>query len=68
MCYLRNGRHSWDTGRGGGGGMEKQGYSFGDFGCVKREMSTVDKGKKSKKNIGCISWCLKEKCELEMDL
>ena len=67
MCYLRNGRHrhDWGTGR---EEEEKQGYSFGDFGCVKREISTIDKGEKSKKNTGCISWCLKEKCELEMDL
>ena len=50
MCYLRNGRHrhDWGTGR---EGEEKQGYSFGDFGCVKREMSTIDKGEKARKPL-----------------
>lgn len=45
-----------DTAGAQGRGEEKQGSSFGDFGCVKREMSTIDKGGKGKKNIGCISW------------
>ena len=49
-------------------GRKSKGLSFGDFGCVKHEMSTIDKGGKGKKNIGCISWWLKEKCELEMHL
>ena len=37
-------------------GRKSKGLSFGDFGCVKHEMSTIDKGGKGKKNIGCISW------------